>query len=114
MAQDIVLRILDRDGDTTVTRREVVTVAQPTNSVTHQAFSLAANVKTSVSFGGVGTADLVYVERLTGSGTIEVYRNLSPESWQMEDLFFVLGTSITALALEASEATTVWIHIAGS
>ena len=113
-AQDIVVRIVDRNGDSTITRRAVITDIMDSRSVTHQAFGLAANTKTDVGLGSVTTASTIYIEKTAGSGTIQVSKNGSSESWQMDGLFFIKGAAVTQLTLEASEAMTVWIYIAGS
>jgi len=113
-AQDVVIRIVDRNGDSSISRRTTITDITDTKSVTHQAFSLAANVKTSVDLGGVTTASTIYIERTSGTGTTEVFKNGSNESWQMDDLFFVMGASATQLALKATATTVVWIYIGGS
>jgi hypothetical protein len=113
-AQDVVVRIVDRNGDATTTRRSVITNVTDTRSVTHQSFSLAADAKTDVDLGGVTTASTIYIERTSGTGTIQVYQGNSNESWLMDDLFFVMGTAVTQLSLEASSAQVVWIYIAGS
>ena len=114
MAQDIVVRMQDRDGDNTTTRRTVITSADDAVSVTHQSLPLAAATRTEIDLGGVVTASTIYVETLTGNGTIQVFRNRSPESWTMDNLFFVLGATVTNLALQASEASTVWVYVGGA
>ena len=113
-AQDVVIRIVDRNGDSSISRRATITDISDTRAVTHQAFSLAANVKKGVDLGDVTTASTIYIERTSGTGTIEVFKNGSNESWRMDDLFFVMGASVTQLALKATAATAIWIYIAGS
>lgn len=112
MALDTQIRIIDRAGDQADQRKKTIIRTTDAAMVQHPALSLGAGVKTAVDFGGVTTA--AYVCVIPDSGTIQVYRNNSPESWSVTGMFVAIGCSITALALEASVATTVWVLIAGT
>jgi hypothetical protein len=59
--------------------------------------------------------EFVYIRRTGDEATVSVYKNLSPESWDFDDVFMVFpADSLTNLSLEASVDTTVHIYMAGS
>jgi hypothetical protein len=115
MAQDIVIRIIDRDGDQSITRRETITVADETAECVHPSYSLAASTKTAIDLGAVVTANTIVVEVLTGSPTqIKFYKDAT-DFVLFKDYIAVIGAAgITALYLEADAICTVWIYIAGA
>ena len=115
MAQDIVLRIVDRSGDESLSRREIITTASETASVIHPAFSLVSGVKKAVSLGAVVTANTVIVDLVSGTPTIlKLYKDVT-NYVQFKELAALVGASgITALYLEANANCVVWVYIAGA
>lgn len=115
MAQDIVIRIIDRDGDQSITRRETITVADETAMCVHPSYSLSADTKTAIDLGAVVTANTIVVELLTGDATqIKFYKDAT-DYILFKDYLAVIGAAgITALYLEADDDCTVYIYIAGA
>ena len=110
MAIQTILDIRDLNGYDADRHREEFIRRSYDNMTKHPSFALSAGVKTAVDFGSVTTARYVCV---VPGGTVSVYKNNSPESWEIGSAFLIIGCEITALSLEASTATTCWVLIAG-
>lgn len=110
MAIQTILDIRDLDGYDADRHKYEFVRRSYDNMVKHPSFVLAAGAKTAVDFGAVTTAKYVCV---VPDGTVSVYKNNSPESWEATSAFLAVDCEITALSLEASAATTCWILIAG-
>ena len=114
MAQDIVIRVIDRDADQSITRRTTITVAEEDATCVHPSYSLTT-AKTQIDLGSVVTANVVVVELLTGTPTyIRLYKDVT-DFVLFENYAALIGAAgITALYLEAQAACTVYIYIAGA
>ena len=110
MAIQTVLDIRDLDGYDADRHRYEFVRRSYDNMTKHPSFALSAGVKTAINFGAVTTAKYVCV---VPEGAVEVYKNNSPESWEAGSVFLAIGCEIVALSLEAEDATTCWILIAG-
>ena len=99
MAQDIIVRIIDRNGDKSIERKETITVADETAECVHPSHSLAADTKTTIDLGAVVTANTIVVELLTGSPTqIKFYKDAT-DFILFKDYLAVIGAAgIAALA----------------
>ena len=62
----------------------------------------------------LSSIEFVYVEVISGSDSVYLYKNLSPESWQFDDFFIAAVTDLDQLALSADGAVTVRLFLAGS
>jgi hypothetical protein len=57
----------------------------------------------------------LYIEPLTDDVTVELYKNLSPESWTVGDFVLIAGVDeCTKIAMKASAAATAKVLIAGN
>ena len=80
----------------------------------YPSLSLAAGTKTEVETTITDIAYL-YIERTGDSATIQIFKNLSPESYSFDDCFLVVGLDdVNTIYLEADTDTTVCVFIAGS
>ena len=78
------------------------------------ALSLTAGIKTKVETM-LDDIAFIYAKRAGDSATISVSKGLSPETWEFDDCWLLIGSSgITALSFEASADTELYLYIAGS
>ena len=77
------------------------------------ALSLTANIKTEVE-ATLDDMAFVYARRTGDDATISVSKNLSPEAWEFDDCWLLVGgDNITSLSFESSANTELYLYIAG-
>lgn len=110
MAVDVQLLIIDRVGDQA--NRHSPVYQRRTYDETYEAtIALAANVKKDVKVP-FDTIQFVFVD--AGNNTIRVYRDLSPEYWEVTYAFLAFDCSITQLHLLATADCTVTLFVGGT
>lgn len=110
MAVDVQLIIVDREGDQA--NRYSPIYQRRAYDETYQAqIALTANVKKDVQVP-FGTIQHVFIN--ANGNTIKVYKNLSPEYWQVKYAFLAFDSSITQLHLMATADCTVTIFVGGT
>ena len=62
----------------------------------------------------LSSIEFIYIEITSGSDSVYVYKNLSPESWQFDDFFIAAVTDLEQLSLSAGGAVTVRLFLAGA
>lgn len=81
----------------------------------YPSLSLSAGVKTEIETP-ISDVAFLYIRRTGDSAGIQVFKNLSPESYTFDDCFLIIGLDddVSSVYLEADTDTTVYIFIAGS
>jgi len=70
---------------------------------------LASGYKTEIH-SGMSAIQFIYI---VSDQEVQIYKNLSPESWISGKVFLIFDTSITQLALKASADANVYIYLGG-
>lgn len=80
----------------------------------YPALTLSAGIKTELKTA-LTDINYLYIRRSGSAATIQIFKNLSPESYTFADCYLIVGLSdVTSIYLKASVDTTVYIFIAGS
>ncbi len=75
--------------------------------------SLTAGTKTEIKVQ-MSTIQYIYIKVSGNAATVQLFKELSPESWSFTDAWLMIGTSITSFSLQASVDTTVYIYLCGT
>lgn len=81
----------------------------------YPSLSLSAGIKTELETP-ISDVTFLYIKRTGDSANIQIFKNLSPESYTFTDCFLIVGLDddVSEIHLEADTDTTVYIFVAGS
>lgn len=109
MAVDIQVLIIDREGDQ-ADRHTPLYQRQTYTNWQKMRLSLAAGTKTEVRVP-FDTIEFLYIE--TAGSSVQVFKDLSAESWSVDESLLAFDVSISQLHLQAAAAATVTLFLGG-
>ena len=109
----VVISYYDIEGDEVHQRNPTVISRRDYNKFLEWRMDLAAGIKTDVPLPSGFTIEHLYLES-PDDVAIQVYKNLSPEYWEVDKVFMAFDCSFQQLALQAASDTEVYLRIGGS
>ena len=76
--------------------------------------SLVAGIKTEAK-SALSDIAFAYAKRTGDNATLSVSKNLSPETWEFDDCWLLVGGgNITSLSFESDADTEMYLYVAGA
>lgn len=109
MGVRMVVQQFHLDGDEQERRKQRVFDRMSYGDFYERTLTLNPGYKTQIN---TGLSDIQFIY-LVANSPIEVFKNLSPESWISGTVFLIFDTSISQLALRATEGAEVYLYLGG-